>query len=210
MRRVLLIWAGIWLVVGLATATAAPEGKWARGKVTAMAGDSLTVDVKGQAMTFTVDKTTEVVKSGASTKARELAKADKAPTLADILKVGDNVEVQYTEAEGKMHASLVRAGISAAAATSDQAAKKVEGIVSEVSGTSLSIKKDGEAMTFMIDPKTKVVGHGLGTMAREKKAEGAGVKLTDAVAVGDSVEITYKAMGDMKHAMLVQVTKKGT
>ena len=210
MKRVLVLMAGMWLVVGLATATAAPDEKWARGKVTAMAGDTLTVDVKGQPMTFTVDKATEVVKKGATTKARQLAKDEKATTLADILKVGDNVEVQYTEAEGKMHASMVRAGVSATAGTSDQTPKKVEGIVSEVTGSSLSIKKDAEAMTFMIDSKTKVIGHGLGTLAREKKAEGGGVKLTEAVAVGDTVEITYRAMGDMKHATMVMVTKKGT
>ena len=211
MRRALLLFAAASLTVGLVTAIAAPEKKWARGKVTAMAGDTLTIDVKGTAMTFEVNKTTEVVKSGAATKAREMAKTGDAPTLADIVKVGDNVEVQYTEADGKMHASMVRAGIAAGAATSADRPKVVTGVVSEVAGASLAIKTDsGEAMTFMIDPKTRVFGHGLSTMTKEKKAEGQGVKLTDAVAVGDTVEVAFKPMGEMKHATVVTVKKKGT
>ena len=211
MRRALIVFGAALLVVGLATASAAPDDKWARGKVTAMAGDTLTVDVKGESMTFTVDKTTQIVKSGAGTKAREMAKTGKVPTLADLVKVGDNVEVSYTETDGKMLAKIVRPGVSAPAMTSDEAAKEVKGVVSEVSQTSLSIKSDeGEEMTFAIDTKTQVIGQGLGTMAREKKAEGEGVKLTDAVAKGDSVEVKYKAMGEMKHAMRVHVLKKGT
>jgi hypothetical protein len=211
MRRVLLFLAVASLAIGVTSTSAAEKGKWARGKVTALAGDTLTVDVKGQSMMFTVDKTTQVVKSGGGTKAREMAKTGQAPTLSDMLKVGDDVEVNYTETDGKMHATMVRGGISAPAMTSDEAPKKAEGVVSEVSGASLAIKaKDGETMTFVIDSKTKVVGHGLGTMAREKKAEGTGVKLTEAVANGDTVEVSYKAMGDMKHATSVTVVKKGT
>jgi hypothetical protein len=212
MRRALLVLAAASLALGVTTASAAPEkAKWARGKVTAMAGDTLTIDVKGQSMMFTVDKTTEVVKSGAGTKAREMARTGETPKLSDVLKVGDEVEVSYTEADGKMHATMVRGGVSAPAMTSAEAAQKMEGVVSEVSGSSLSIKsKDGETVNFVVDEKTKVVGHGLGTMAREKKAEGQGVKLTDAVAVGDTVNVTYKMMGDMKHATHVAVAKKGS
>jgi hypothetical protein len=211
MRRALIVLSATALVIGLTTASAASDEKWARGKVTEMAGDTLTVDVKGQSMTFTVDKTTQIIKTGAGTKAREMAKEGKAPTLADLVKVGDSVEVSYTETDGKMLAKVVRPGVSAPAMTSEEGAKEVKGVVSDVSGTSLSIKsEEGEEMTFAIDPKTQVIGHGLGTMAREKKAEGEGVKLTDAVAKGDSVEVKYKAMGEMKHAVRVHVLKKGT
>lgn len=212
MRRTLVMLAAAALAVGLTTANAAPEkGKWVRGKVTAMAGDTLTVDVKGQTMTFTVDKTTEVVKTGAGTKAREMATKGQTLTLSDLVKVGDEVEVTYTEAEGKMHATMVRPGISAGAMTSEETAKTMEGVVSDVSGSSLSIKdKAGETVTFVVDTKTKVIGHGLGTMAREKSEAGEGVKLSEAVAKGDSVSVTYKPMGEKKHATTVQVTKKGT
>lgn len=212
MRRALLLFAAASLAIGLAAASAAPEkGKWARGKVTNMAGDNLTIDVKGTPMTFSVDKATQVVKTGAGTKAREMAKTGQVPTMTDVLKVGDDVEVQYTEADGKMHATMVRAGLAAPAMTSADKPKAVEGVVSEVSGTSLSVKtSDGETMMFNIDPKTRVIGHGLGTMAKEKKAEGRGMKLTEAVAVGDTVEVAFKAMGEMKHATMVTVKKKGT
>lgn len=210
MRRVLLLVSAVLLVVPLSSASAAE--KWARGTVSALGADSITVDVKGQPMTFHVDKTTEVMKPGAGTKAREsMAKTGEMPKLADVVKVGDNVEVRYTEADGKMHATMIRGAVSAPAMTSDEAAKKADGVVSEVSGTSLSLKSKGETLTFVIDEKTKVVGRGLGTKAREAKAEGAaGLKLTEAVAVGDTVMVTYKEMGGMKHATMVTVTKKGT
>ncbi len=209
MRRVLLL-VGAALVVLPLSASAAD--KWARGTVSAIAADTITIDVKGESMTFHVDKTTEVVKAGAGTKARESkAMTGQNPTLSDVLKVGDNVEVKYTEADGKMHAAMIRGGISAPAMTSAEATKKAEGVVSEVSGTSLSIKSNTETITFIVDAKTKVIGHGLGTKAAEAKSEGAkGLKLTEAVANGDTVIVTYKEMGDMKHATTVSVTKKGT
>lgn len=212
MRRTLVMLAAAVLAIGLTSANAAPEkGKWVRGKVTAMAGDTLTVDVKGQTMTFAIDKTTQVVKTGAGTKSREMAAKGEAVTLADLVKVGDEVEVTYTEAEGKMHATMVRPGISAGAMTSEERARTVEGVVSDVSGSSLSITSEkGETITFVVDAKTRVIGHGLGTMAREKSETGEGVKLTEAVAKGDSVSVTYKPMGEQKHATTVHVTKKAT
>jgi hypothetical protein len=210
MRRVLFVVTAALLVLPLSSASAAD--KWARGKVSAMAGDTITVDVKGESMTFTVDKATEVVKAGAGTKARDTkAMTGQNPTLADVLKVGDNVEVRYTEADGKMHATMIRGGISASAMTSADAPKTAEGVVSDVSGTSLSVKSKDETLTFVVDAKTKVVGTGLSTKTREMKAEGAaGVKLTDAVATGDTVRVAYKDMGGMKHATTVTVVKKGT
>jgi uncharacterized protein DUF5666 len=212
MRRVLLVCAAASLAIGLTTSntTAQEKGKWARGKVTAMAGDTLTVDVKGEPMSFTVDKSTQVLKTGAGTKAREMAKTGEAPTLTDVLKVGDEVEVHYTESGGKMHATTVRAGVSAPSSTSEDQPRRVEGVVTSVSDTSLSIKrKTGAAMTFTIGTGTKVVGEGLGTLAREKGVMGA-MKFTDTIKPGETVEVEYKTEDGKMHARTVTVLKKTT
>jgi hypothetical protein len=66
----------------------------------------------------------------------------------------------------------------------------------------------GDAMQFMVDAKTRITGTGLSTMTREKQAKGEAVTLTDAVASGDTVEVTYTATDDMKHATAVRIIKK--
>lgn len=211
-RAVLLLAAAALVILFVQPASGAPEEKWARGTVSAIGPDSLTVKVKAETMTFTIDKTTQVVAPGGGTKTRQTqAMSGENPKLSDILKVGDNVEVRYTEADGKMLATMIRGGLSAGPMTSAEGAKHLEGVVSAVSGTSLTVKpKDGEAVTFTVDEKVRVTGKGLSTMTREKAAEGAKVVLTDTVAVGDTVDVTYKAMGTMNHASHVVVIKKGT
>jgi Domain of unknown function (DUF5666) len=198
-------------IVWLAVVMAAPQDKWARGKVTAMSGSTVTIDVKGQPMTFTVDPATRFIARGASTKAREAEKMGTKRTLADVVKVGDSVQVSYAESGGALLAREIRVGIGASPATSAEEPKEVEGVVSEMSGKSITVQPEsGEAVTFMLDSGIRVEGRGLGTLADQKRAEGAKVKLSQAVAVGDTIHVTYKAVGDMKHATAVRVVKKKT
>ena len=216
MRRSVVAVAAALVALFLTGVSAAPQEKWARGKITAVSGASITLDVKGQAMTFVVNESTEVIARGAGTKAREAEKMTGAkPKLTDVVKVGDNVEVSYAEAGGTMTAKIVR-GVGAAPATTSEAAaatgsKHMEGVVSEVSGASLTVKPaTGDAMVFMVDAKVRVTGTGLGTLAKEKQAKGESITLTDAVGVGDTVEVTYTTSGDMKHGTAVRVIKKKT
>jgi hypothetical protein len=215
MRRASVGIAAALVTLSLAAMVAAPqEGKDARGKVTAVSADSITVDVNGQAMTFTVNPSTQVIARGAGTKARETEKmTGQKPTLTDIVKVGDNVEVRYSSSAGTMVAMTVRAGLPAAATppAAGAATKRIQGVVTEVSGTGIAIKPaSGEAMKFMVDDKARVTGTGLGTMAKEKQETAQKLRLTDAVAMGDTVEVTYTGAGDMMHATAVRVIKKGT
>jgi hypothetical protein len=194
--------------------SAAPE-KWARGKITAIGADSITLDVSGQAMTFKVAPTTDVIAPGAGTKAREASQmTGQKPKVSDVLKVGDRVEVRYEEAAGAMTAAVIRGGISGGDMTSEAekaGTKSAQGTVTAVSNTSLTLKAaDGTEMAFTADAKVRVVGKGLGTMAREKEAKDAKLTLTDAVTVGDTVAVTYKLAGETKQLATVTVTKKGT
>jgi hypothetical protein len=86
-----------------APALAAPT-KWVRGPVTAMTGDSITVTVKGEASTYKVETKTLLTARGAGTADRDKGGVK----LADFLKVGQYVEVRYTEAGGVKVATEVR------------------------------------------------------------------------------------------------------
>jgi hypothetical protein len=212
--RVLFVAVALLSLAGVVAG--APADKWARGTITAVGADSITLDVKGQAMTFKVEPATDVIAPGAGTKAREAAKTPGGkPKVSDLLKVGDRVEVRYTEADGAMTAAVIRGGLSAADMTSAEAEKmgtrKARGVVTAVSNTALTIKADdGSEMAFTADAKVRVVGTGLGTMAREKAAKDTSVTLTDALTVGDTVAVSYKASGDVKQLTTVSVVKKGT
>jgi hypothetical protein len=201
-----------WLVVPALAQTS----KSARGTVTAMAGDTVTVKAGTQELKFTVDATTRVIGEGAGTAARAAeAKGAAGPKLAEVLKVGDAVEVSYREAGGTMTATTVQkvpsAGPGGGTTSDARASTKSEtasGTVTEVSGTSLTITGNAPAggtftQTYTIDGNTKVIGEGAGTAAAKGK-----VTIMDLVAKDNRVTVTYQASGATLRATEVRVTRK--
>lgn len=198
---------------------AAQDTKSARGTVTAMAADSITVKAGEREMRFDVDAKTVLTAEGAGTAAREAAAAGKGgPKLAEFIKVGDAVEVSYHETGGTMHAARIRRVRSAGPGggmTSEDRAETSNGTVQSVSGTSLTIQgtsAGGAAsftQTFTIDTNTRVVGEGMGTAARAAAEKGAKTTITDLVSMGDTVAVTYRKKGDTLVATQVRVTRKG-
>ncbi len=94
MRRAVATVAMVLVTLSLSAAAAAPQDKTARGTVTALSGASITLEVKGQPMTFVVENTTTVIARGAGTRSRAMEQATGAkPKLTDVLKVGENAEV---------------------------------------------------------------------------------------------------------------------
>src|SRR5262245_9340701 len=74
----------------------AAQNKTARGTISSIAGDTITVNVGGSEMKFTVDGKTMVTAAGAGTKARAAAAAGQAgPKLNELLKSGEAVVVTY-------------------------------------------------------------------------------------------------------------------
>jgi hypothetical protein len=210
------------LVVGHATDVRAQAAKTSRGTVAAMAGDSLTIKAADHSMTFSVDGKTTVEAYGAGTKDRQAqAAGNPGPKLADVIKVGQAVEVTYSESGGTMHASRIRAvnsggaasGASTAAAKESggaAAAKTSTGTVQSVSATAMTITGSSGAgakftQNFIIDSETKVVAKGAGTAAA---AKGGKTSVTDVVAMGDHVVVSYHSMGDKLHASEIRVTTK--
>jgi len=204
------------LVTWLTAPAAAQETKSARGTVTALAGNSITVKAGDRELKFTVDDKTTVNVEGGGTASRAAAAAGKAgPKLAELVKVGDPVEVRYHEMTGSLHAVEIRRVPSAGpggGTTSDQKAEtKAEtsnGTVEAVTASSLTItgSSGGGAkftQTFTIDGNTKVIGKGAGTAAA---AKGGKLVITDYVSKGDRVTVTYHKVGSALHAAEVRVT----
>lgn len=194
------------------------QTKTVKGSVTNVGANTITVSVAGKDMTFNVDTKTTVVARGASTKSRQAQAAGKTgPGITEVLKAGEAVEVVYHEKE--MHADTVRA-IAAVpppsakgeakgeAAAAKPKAMTATGVVSAVTGNSLSIKeKTGEVM-FSVDNKTVVMGKGLGTAGKKLMESGGKPTLGDFLKDGDTVSVTYHDMGGTKTASTVRIVQK--
>ena len=87
-------------------AVSAPTGS-AKGAVAAVGADSITV--KGEKeWTFKVDSKTVVIGRGVGTMTKQLKDQGKAPTITDLVGVGDTVIVSFKEAGGAMQAHEIR------------------------------------------------------------------------------------------------------
>lgn len=187
--------------------------KTARGTVTAIGADSITVKVADHDMQFAVDPKTTIMTPGGGTKTRQAAAAGATGVkVADLLKTGENVEVRYTGSGGTMRATSIRTVSSAgtAGASPAAAAETTRGTVKSVSADSLTITGSSGGgstftQTFTIDANTKVVGQGAGTATA---AAGGRTVITDLVHAGDSVSVSFHKMGNSLHASDVRVTVK--
>jgi Domain of unknown function (DUF5666) len=215
MRRMLVTGSVLAFLVSLVGPAQAQETKSARGTVTALAGDTLTVKAGTQELKIMVDqKTTVVVEGGGTAERAAAAKGTTGPKLAELLKVGDAVEVSYRETGGMLHATNVRrvpsAGAGGGGTSEQRAAEKSEtatGNVTEVSQTSLTIagSSSGGAkftQTYTIDANTRVIGEGVGTAASKGK-----VTIADLVKKGDRVSVTFQAAGTTVRATEVRIIR---
>jgi hypothetical protein len=203
-----------WLVavlvfVGLAVCRPAhAQSKTARGTATTVTDVSLTVRVGDTNMTFDVDSKTAVEAPGAGRQTRAAQAAGASGIkLTSAIQSGHAVIVTYREANGKNVATDIRRVSDAGrggGATSEPA-QTATGAVKSVTGRSLVLTSQGKDSTFVIDQNTKVIGRGAGTAAG---AAGGRLPITDLVGAGDSVSVSYKAMGGAMHATDVRVTAK--
>jgi hypothetical protein len=211
MRRTLLALsvAVLTIVTLFTTGARAQETKKARGTVTAMSAATMTVQVAGTAMNFAVDSKTVVEARGAGTASKKAAADNKpGPSLSEVIKVGQAVEVSYHDAGGTMHAAGIRA--IAASELTPSTAKSSTGKVSSVSANSLTISGSGGSgatftQTFVIGPNTKVVEKGAGTMAAKT---GGKAVATDLVHTGDTVHVAFSDANGTLQATTVTVTTK--
>ena len=211
MRRAAVTFGALFAVLLAAATAAAQDTKTVRGEVTSTTADSVTVKVGDRDMTFKVDAKTKVTARGGSTATREAkAEGKGGAPFTELVKAGQGVELAYHEAG--MHAASIRVlpAVPPPPPPAGSQAMNATGVVTAVSGSSLTIKlKTGES-TFTIGEKTKVVGTGMGTKARELKQAGEKSVITDYVNSGDTVAVRYTEAGGTKTASEVRVTQKGT
>jgi len=79
------------------------------------------------------------------------------------------------------------------------------GTVKSVSATSVTVTALGKDTTFTVDPKTKVVGKGIGT---KSAAKGGKPTVVDLLKEGDRVTVTYQDMGGTMHASTIEVASR--
>lgn len=216
MRRAFIgIAAGLFAVVMTAPAALAQDKdtKWVRGTVTAVTGSSITVKAKGKDYTFAIDKTTEVEAPGGGTAQRAAEKAGEAGiSVADVIKKGSGAEVRYHDMGGTLHAARIRGGLPPSeGSTSEDAPPKptsATGTVSAITNDSLTVTSGANSWTLAIDKNTKIIGEGVGTLSRKLKEAGKGMTATDAIGVGDSVNVSFSEAGGAKTASSINITRK--
>jgi hypothetical protein len=200
------------IVAALVCAPAASaQEKWVRGNVVSAAGDTLVVKAQGKDFTFKVDKSTVLTARGAG-KAQN--KADEAGVggvkFTDFVKPGMGVEVHFKEVGGAMVATDVHSGLapSEGAIAGETTGGSARGTISAVSAASVTLKSGGADWVFTVDPKTTVVGQGLGTITRQIKEQGKAPTVSDLLSVNDQVIVYYKETAGAKRASEIRVTQK--
>jgi hypothetical protein len=211
MKRVSMA-AVVALVAALmaASASAAPA-KWVRGPVTAMTGSTITVSVMGAESTFKIEKTTVLAARGAGSASRE----PLGLKLSEFVKVGQFVEVRYTEVGGAKTATEVRPlaaeeeGASKEKGATVAGSTSAHGTVVSVAADSIVVNADGADVKFAVTSKTSVLGTGMGTKTRELQAAGKPAVVTAFIGPKDQV-VVYYAEGATSVATSIRVTQKFT
>ncbi|MEO7135467.1 MAG: DUF5666 domain-containing protein [Vicinamibacterales bacterium] len=200
--------------VGLTAQAGAQDTKSARGTVTSVGGDSITVRVAERELKFTVDPKTVLTASGAGTAARRADAAGKpGPRLVDFVKSGDAVEVSYQETGSALRASNIRrvtAVGSGGGSPSGDRAETANGTVDSVSGSTLVVAGSAGGsgsfkQSYVVDATTRIIAMGASTAAASK---GGKVVLSDFVGIGDQVTVNYRKAGAGLHADEVRVRSK--
>ena len=191
---------------------ASAQSKWVRGTIVSVAGDTMVVKVAGNDMTFKVDKSTQLTARGAG-KAQAAAEAKGAAGVkfSDFAKAGQGVEVHYKDVGGVLTAIEVHSGLAPAEGTAPAAEStggSVRGTITAISNASVTVKGDAQDWTFTVDPKTLVLGTGMGTITRQFKEQGKSPTISDLLGVNDTVVVNFKEAAGAKRAAEIRVLAK--
>jgi hypothetical protein len=191
---------------------ASAQSKWVRGTVVSVAGDTFVVKVAGKDMTFKVDKATQLEAHGAGAAMRESElKGAPGVKFAEFVKPGVGVEVHYKDVAGELMATEIRSGLSpteGAAAAAETSGGGARGTISAITTSSVTIKSGDKELVFSVDPKTLVVGQGMGTINQKFKEQGKSPAITDLLKVNDSVYVYFKDEAGAKRASQIRVLAK--
>jgi hypothetical protein len=87
---------------------ARPSLPFMLGFVKDVSPETVTLDVGGNAVTFTIDKTTRVIQSGRRKGSLAYRGPERPRTIRDFVKLGDRAQVSYRQFEDKLLAVELR------------------------------------------------------------------------------------------------------
>lgn len=187
------------------------QTKWVRGTVVSVAGDTLVVKAEGKDWTFKVDKSTVVTARGAG-KAQAAAerKGEAGIKFGDFVKQGMGVEVHYKDVGGSLMAIDVHSGLAPTEQTpsTEPAGGSARGLVTTIGPSTVTIKTTEKDWTFAVDPKTVIVGQGLGKLTAKFEQEGKKPTVGDLLNVNDEVVVYFKDAAAAKLATEIRVLFK--
>ena len=103
---------------------------------------------------------------------------------------------------------LLTLAVAVASASAGDTAKEARGIVTSIGGGSIMINLPSDTdVRFRIDGNTLVVARGAGRKMRQAQAQGAaGIKLSDVLPIGASVEVSYEERDGQRYARRIVST----
>jgi hypothetical protein len=164
----------------------------ARGTVTAVTGNTLSLKAGAEEMTFFIDGETHLEVSSAQKNVQRAQPGNPSPRVNNFFEPGQIVLVRYREEKGRNHALDI--GRVASAGSTGEPQKISDGKVKLVTPSQLTIDNNGRELTFGINSDTHVLVKGA-TKATE--AAGGIKAITTYVHPGDSVSVSYRD-GDAK------------
>jgi len=88
-------------ILAVTALAGAGETQTAKGKVTAVSGNTITVaDAEGQSWSYEVTGKTTVIAEGAAHKASKLSAVGKKTTLNEFVRANQHVSLSYSETDG--------------------------------------------------------------------------------------------------------------
>lgn len=180
---VLLLAGCLWQQAQPAVAPIPGNLRWIRGVATAVSPDSLTLRLRDDSLTMTIDPTTEVVR------ASPVSRAPRAPT--DLLTVGSLIEVHYTDLKAARRAVLIVDGVAGgSAASSKRPGRSYRGLVIETKRGTLSMRVETRARSVKLVSRTKLTDTDGRSLAIGWKA------IASQLSAGEVVLVTYDEQSD--------------
>lgn len=202
--RLVMLAVGVTVAVLGSTTQAGAQAKEARGTVSAVAEQSVTVKVGAQELTFFVDRETHLEVRSAEKELQQAKPPTARPRVNDYFAPGNVVLVRYQDDGGRHHAlDIQRVGSTGPGGGSiSEPAKIATGKVKAITPTQLTLDANGRESVFAITGDTGVLKKGA---TRATKAAGGATPITMFVHAGDSVSISYSESAGRATASEVRV-----
>lgn len=202
-KRLMILGIGASIVGALAMAQPADaQVREARGSITAVTDNTLTMKAGAEEWTFFVDGETHLEVRRAERNVQREQPGRPSPRVSNFFQPGQAVLVRFREEKGRNHAlDISRVGSAGGGSVSD-AVKISDGKVKSVSPSQLIIDEGGRELTFGISRDTNVLAKGA---TKATKAAGGNTAITTFVHTGDTVSISYHETGAKMMASEIRV-----